>query len=163
LPDQQQPFPEPYLNVQVENAVVDRILELFNATKLTSRQAKLLLDRVRVLIELGGAGRVEDDTLKAAGRFRDPELQFANLSFDPPLYSKRATRFKVLAINERGHQLLGITLRIPKKGWPEVKIPDVLNYRDSQRTTMPLSQLSKETLRERILERVRNRFSHEGG
>jgi hypothetical protein len=45
--------PEPYLNVQVENALVDRILELFNATKLTSHQAKLLLDRVRVLIELG--------------------------------------------------------------------------------------------------------------
>jgi hypothetical protein len=32
---------------------VDRILELFIATKLTSHQAKLLLDRVRVLIELG--------------------------------------------------------------------------------------------------------------
>jgi hypothetical protein len=45
--------PEPYLNVQVENALVDRILELFNATKLTSHQAKLLLERVRVLIELG--------------------------------------------------------------------------------------------------------------
>jgi hypothetical protein len=45
--------PEPYLKVQVENALVDRILELFNATKLTSHQAKLLLDRVRVLIELG--------------------------------------------------------------------------------------------------------------
>ena len=52
-PDKQQCFPEPYLNVQVENALVDRILELFNATKLTSHQAKLLLDRVRVLIELG--------------------------------------------------------------------------------------------------------------
>jgi exonuclease I len=25
--------PQPYLNVQVENALVDRILELFNATK----------------------------------------------------------------------------------------------------------------------------------
>jgi hypothetical protein len=53
LPDKQDPFPQPYLNVQVENALVDRILELFNATKLTSHQAKLLLDRVRVLIELG--------------------------------------------------------------------------------------------------------------
>jgi hypothetical protein len=53
LKDQQEPFPQPYLNVQVENALVDRILELFNATKLTSHQAKLLLDRVRVLIELG--------------------------------------------------------------------------------------------------------------
>jgi hypothetical protein len=44
LPDQQQPFPQPYLNVQVENALVDRILELFNATKLTSHQAKRCLD-----------------------------------------------------------------------------------------------------------------------
>jgi hypothetical protein len=102
---------------------------------------------------------MEDDTLKPAGGFRDRQLQFADLSFDPPLYSKRATRFKVIVINERGHQLLGITLRIPKKGWPEVKIPEVLQYRDSERTTMPLSQLDKDTLRERILERVRNRFT----
>jgi hypothetical protein len=42
LPDQQPPCPEPYLNVQVENALVDRILELFNATKLTSHQARRL-------------------------------------------------------------------------------------------------------------------------
>jgi hypothetical protein len=53
LPEQQEPFPQPYLNVQAENALADRILELFNATKLTSHQAKRLLDRVRVLIELG--------------------------------------------------------------------------------------------------------------
>jgi hypothetical protein len=54
LPDQEQPFPEPYLNVQVENALVDRILELFNAEGLTEHQAKNLLARVNGLIELGG-------------------------------------------------------------------------------------------------------------
>jgi hypothetical protein len=53
LPDQQEPFPQPYLNVQAENALVDRILELLNATKLTSHQAKNLLGRVKTLIELG--------------------------------------------------------------------------------------------------------------
>ena len=39
LPDQQQAFPQPYLNVQVENALVDRILESRNAAGLTAHQA----------------------------------------------------------------------------------------------------------------------------
>jgi hypothetical protein len=41
------------IRFEVENALVDRVLELLNATKLTSHQAKLLLERVRVLIEMG--------------------------------------------------------------------------------------------------------------
>jgi hypothetical protein len=46
--------------------------------------------------------------------FRDKNLQFQHLSFDPPLYSKRAHRFKVIVINEHGHQLLGIMIRLSK-------------------------------------------------
>jgi hypothetical protein len=53
LPDSSQAFPQPYLNVQAENALVDRILELFNAAGLTAHQAKILLGRVMNLIELG--------------------------------------------------------------------------------------------------------------
>jgi len=60
LPHQHQPFSQRYRKVQVENALVDRLLELFNATKLTSHQAKRLLERVRVLTELGE--RVADKT-----------------------------------------------------------------------------------------------------
>jgi len=37
LPEQQEPFPQPYLNVQAENAIID--LEVFNATGLTAHQA----------------------------------------------------------------------------------------------------------------------------
>ena len=48
-----EPFPEPYLLTEAENALVDRIFELFNATGLTAHQAKNLLTRVRRLIELG--------------------------------------------------------------------------------------------------------------
>jgi hypothetical protein len=53
LPDSSQAFPQPYLNVQAENALADRILELFNAAGLTAHQAKILLGRVMNLIELG--------------------------------------------------------------------------------------------------------------
>jgi hypothetical protein len=53
LSEQQEPFPQPYLNVQGENALVDRILELFNATGLIAHQAKNLLGRVMNVIELG--------------------------------------------------------------------------------------------------------------
>jgi hypothetical protein len=54
LPEQQPPFPEPYLNgSRSRTRSWIALLELFNATKLTSHQAKLLLERVRVLIELG--------------------------------------------------------------------------------------------------------------
>ena len=48
-----EPFPEPYLLTEAENALIDRIFELFNATGLTAHQAKNLLTRVRRLIELG--------------------------------------------------------------------------------------------------------------
>jgi len=49
----EQPFPEPYLNTQAENALIDRVFELFNATGLTSHQAKELLRRVNLLVDLG--------------------------------------------------------------------------------------------------------------
>jgi len=49
----EQAFPEPYLNTQAENALIDRVFELFNATGLTSHQAKELLRRVNLLVELG--------------------------------------------------------------------------------------------------------------
>lgn len=48
-----EPFPEPYLLTEAENALIDRIFELFNATGLTAHQAKALLARVRRLIDLG--------------------------------------------------------------------------------------------------------------
>ena len=48
-----EPFPEPYLLTEAENALIDRIFELFNATGLTAHQAKNLLARVRRLIDLG--------------------------------------------------------------------------------------------------------------
>ena len=46
-------FPEPYLLTEAENALIDRMFELFNATGLTSHQAKELLRRVNLLINLG--------------------------------------------------------------------------------------------------------------
>jgi len=47
-------MPEPYLNnVQVENALIDRNMDLLNATGLTAHQVKDLLSRVHVLIGLG--------------------------------------------------------------------------------------------------------------
>ena len=49
----QQAFPEPYLLTEAENAIIDRIFEVFNATKLSAHQAKNLLARVRRLIDLG--------------------------------------------------------------------------------------------------------------
>ncbi len=49
----QEAFPEPYLNTQAENALVDRVFELFNATGLTAHQPKNQLDRVRRFLELG--------------------------------------------------------------------------------------------------------------
>jgi len=53
LPAQHEPFPQPYLNVQAENAIIDRILEVLNATGLTAHQAKRCLERVKTLIEIG--------------------------------------------------------------------------------------------------------------
>lgn len=46
-------FPEPYLTTAAENAVIDRMFEVINATGLTAHQAKNLLARVRILIDLG--------------------------------------------------------------------------------------------------------------
>lgn len=48
-----QAFPEPYLLTEAENALINRVLELCNATGLTAYQAKNLLRRVMTLIELG--------------------------------------------------------------------------------------------------------------
>lgn len=50
---QQQTFSEPYLTTQAENALIDRVFELFNATGLTAHQPKNLLDRVSRFLELG--------------------------------------------------------------------------------------------------------------
>ncbi|MEK6527063.1 MAG: hypothetical protein AABZ22_09335 [Nitrospirota bacterium] len=50
---QQQAFPEPYLNTQAENALINRVFELFNPTGLTAHQPKNQLDRVRRFLELG--------------------------------------------------------------------------------------------------------------
>jgi hypothetical protein len=91
--------------------------------------------------------------------FNDKTLQFQDLSFDPPLYSKKAKNFRVIVIDEHGNQLIGITVRLTKKGSAEINIPDVLKHHDSTRTTLQLSQLTKDTLRERIRERIRNRFA----
>jgi hypothetical protein len=52
---------------------VDRILDLFNATKLTNHQAKLLLERVRVLIELGKGGEQGDELKDRKERQRSAE------------------------------------------------------------------------------------------
>jgi len=46
-------FPEPYLLTEAENAIIHRMFELFNATGLTSHQAKELLRRVNLLIDVG--------------------------------------------------------------------------------------------------------------
>lgn len=48
-----EPFPEPYLLTEAENALIDRIFELLNATNMTAHQAKALLGQVRRLIDLG--------------------------------------------------------------------------------------------------------------
>lgn len=46
-------LPEPYLLTEVENALIDRLFELFNASGLNAHQARNLLERVRRLVELG--------------------------------------------------------------------------------------------------------------
>jgi len=48
-----QAFPEPYLLTAAENALIERIFELINATGLTAHQAKGLLRRVNLLIDVG--------------------------------------------------------------------------------------------------------------
>lgn len=50
---QAQTAPEPYLVTEAENALIDRVFELFNATGLTAHQPKNQLDRVRRFLELG--------------------------------------------------------------------------------------------------------------
>jgi hypothetical protein len=49
----QQPFPEPYLSTETSDALINNIFNLFNATGLTAHQAKDLLGRMRLLIDLG--------------------------------------------------------------------------------------------------------------
>jgi hypothetical protein len=53
LPEQQEPLPQAYLNIQGETPSLTASLEVFSATGLTAHQAKRCLERVRVLIELG--------------------------------------------------------------------------------------------------------------
>jgi len=49
----QEAFPKPYLSTQAENALMDRMFELFTATGLTTHQAKALLRRANLLVDLG--------------------------------------------------------------------------------------------------------------
>lgn len=56
-----EPFPEPYLLTEAENALIDRIFELFNATGLTAHRAKALLARVKIVRHVPGEEeRVQD-------------------------------------------------------------------------------------------------------
>ncbi|MEE9149686.1 MAG: hypothetical protein V3U27_20080 [Candidatus Tectomicrobia bacterium] len=46
-------FPEPYLVIEAEAAVINRIFELLNASRLTAHQAKTLLHRCLRLVAIG--------------------------------------------------------------------------------------------------------------
>ena len=49
----QEPFPEPYLSSETSDALITHLFDVFNATGLTAHQAKGLLGRARLLIDLG--------------------------------------------------------------------------------------------------------------
>ncbi len=49
----QQAFPEPYLLTETHEALITKIMELMNESKLTAHQAKALLHRCVQLVELG--------------------------------------------------------------------------------------------------------------
>lgn len=87
--------------------------------------------------------------------FRDKKLQFSDLSFEPDLHNPSARRFRVFLIMDRGQILSGITLHRQKGERPAVNIPSSLKIEGpGDRTTLPMDELTKETLRHRILERV---------
>ncbi len=46
-------FPEPYLLTETQEALITRIMELMNESKLTAHQAKALLHRCLHLVDLG--------------------------------------------------------------------------------------------------------------
>mgnify|MGYP000916004126 FL=1 len=48
-----QAFPEPYLATEVSDRLTQEILDAFNREHLTPHQARLLLARVRDLIDVG--------------------------------------------------------------------------------------------------------------
>ena len=52
-PQDDQPFPMPYLPTEVSDRLIQQILDAFNGEALTSEQARQILDRVRALIDLG--------------------------------------------------------------------------------------------------------------
>lgn len=49
----QEPIPEPYLLTKTANELIEKVLVLLNEAKLTSHQARTLLDRIRVLVDAG--------------------------------------------------------------------------------------------------------------
>ncbi len=46
-------FPEPYLTTEVSDRLTQEILDAFNRERLTPHQARLVLSRVRDLIDTG--------------------------------------------------------------------------------------------------------------
>jgi len=48
-----QPFPEPYLSMEVSDRLIQQTLDAFNREGLTSGQARLVLSRIGHLIDLG--------------------------------------------------------------------------------------------------------------
>lgn len=51
--DDGQPFPTPYLSGEIADRLIQEILDGFNREHLTPHQARLVLDRVRGLIDAG--------------------------------------------------------------------------------------------------------------
>lgn len=51
-PDQQ-PFPEPYVLTEIQDRIIQQILDVFVKEGVTTRQAKSLLGKVDVLLEVG--------------------------------------------------------------------------------------------------------------
>ncbi|MGC3975901.1 MAG: hypothetical protein QM771_16190 [Nitrospira sp.] len=47
------PLPEPYLTTEVSDRLIQGILDAFNHEQLTPHQARLVLSRVRHLIDIG--------------------------------------------------------------------------------------------------------------
>lgn len=51
-PDQE-PFPEPYLLTEIQDRIIQQILDVFVKEGITPKQAKSLLGKIDVLLELG--------------------------------------------------------------------------------------------------------------
>lgn len=49
----QEPFPEPYLLTEIQDRIIQQILNVFVEEGVTTRQAKSLLGKVDVLLEVG--------------------------------------------------------------------------------------------------------------